>query len=63
MRLDWRRLPQVREGFGVVRYPLAQFGPSEITVSGLADVSTIADIQRLDDGVRFRPSVGWEGHI
>jgi uncharacterized protein (DUF362 family) len=63
MGLDWRRIPQIRNGYEVGRWPIASFGPGDIAIRGLRGIGSLEDAERSSEFVRFEPSHGWKGHV
>ena len=62
MGWDPQRLPIVREAFGAFRWPLTDFQAADIQVATASGVRPAAAILP-PNGVRFRASKGWCGHV
>ena len=64
MGFDWRKIPMIREAFGLTTLPITALKPEEIQIAG--------DVPEWRGGLEsmgsrkflaFRPHFGWAGHI
>ncbi len=60
---DVQRIPQVRNAFTDMRWPLAGFGWQDIRIKGHAAVQGLSDIYHQNMFTPFAPSQGFRGHI
>jgi uncharacterized protein (DUF362 family) len=62
MGFDYRKIPLIRNAFGLGKYPLRGFGPADIQIvsnNGEWDGKPLDNIK----GIGFKPHYGWAGHI
>lgn len=62
MRLDYRRIPTIREAFGAFYYPLVGHSVDECQVFCNGRDISLAELAR-DYGRNFKAPAGWRGHI
>lgn len=65
MGYDWKKIPQIRNAYGLSKYPLASFGPNEIEIvqAEAKDEKLGADLLARMNLFKFQPHNGWVGHI
>ena len=63
MGFDPAKIPSIREGFRLRKFPLAEFDPQEIVVDSNDDrFKAIQQIYR-EKSLKFQPPCGWRGKI
>lgn len=63
MGFDIEKVPQIREAFRLDELPLARFAWTEIDVMGDVAFKGIRDIYSQRHYLRYRPSIGFAGHV
>ena len=64
MGFDWRKIPMIREAFGLQTFPITELKPSDIRVnSDVPDWNGMFEDIESKDFLSFRPHFGWTGHI
>ena len=64
MGFDWRKIPMIREAFGLTTLPITALRPEDIQIAGDVPEWRGALVSMEDRKfLAFRPHFGWAGHI
>ncbi|HLK60051.1 MAG TPA: DUF362 domain-containing protein [Chthonomonadaceae bacterium] len=63
MGFDYRKIPQLFQGYAPHALPLAHFGPEAIRILGETPFCGLEDLTRTRDFTPFEASKGFRGHI
>lgn len=64
MGFDWRKIPSIRNSFGIQSYPICSFSSDDIVISSsLPKYDRKLSEFRKSEGLNFKPHFGWAGHI
>jgi len=63
MGLDWRKLKQIHEGYGIASRPLVTYSTADIVLTGNLGVARVEEIYQEKCYLPFDASYGFRGHV